>query len=256
MEITVLGSGGGESPELSPAGFRIGRNVLVDAGTIGARMPLAEQRELRHVLLTHAHLDHVHALPFLLDNLIGRIPDSLNLYSRPEILAAVHEHIFNGKIWPDFSRLPTPEAPVLCFCPIESGRPFAVGDYLVEAIPMIHSFSSVAYLVSNGRGSAVFTGDTAPSDALWQRLRGVSDLKAIFIEASFPSGLQQMASRTNHLTPSDVEGELKKLGDAVPVPVYLYHVKPEYDEEISREAAASQSWPMRVVKAGETIQAG
>lgn len=254
MEIKVLGSAGGQAPGQNLTGFRIGADLLLDAGTSGMQLTLPEQRAIRHVLLTHTHLDHLNALPFLLDNLIGRVPEGLSIYGPASVLEALRRDIFNGTIWPDFTRLPVPEAPVARLQAIEPGRPFQAGEYRAEAVAVDHTVPAVAYLVSNARGTVLFTGDTGPTRAVWERTRQVADLKAVFIEASFPSSRQEIASRTGHLTPSDVRAELAKLGDDRRVPVYLYHLKPEFAAEIAAEAPGLAPWQVRVPQSGETLE--
>jgi len=248
--IRVLGAGGGQSPGQDLTGFLLGREVLLDAGTIGLQLTLDEQRQIRHVLLTHGHLDHHHALPFLLDNLIGRVPGSVNIYCLPEVMESLRRHIFNGAIWPDFTRLPTPEAPIANLRPITPGQPFSAGDFTVEAVRVEHSVPAVAYILRNAAGSVVFSGDTGPTEALWQRLRHFSDLRAIFLETSFPAAQSELSALTRHLNTEDVRREVAKIGLSRPVPLYLYHLKPEYAGDIAREA---EGWA-HVLRTGEEVR--
>ncbi len=167
MEIKVLGSAGGQAPGQNLTGFRIGADLLLDAGTSGMQLSLPEQRAIRHVLLTHTHLDHLNALPFLLDNLIGRVAEGLAIYSTPPVLEALRRDIFNGTIWPDFTRLPNPEAPVARLQPIETGRPFTAGSCTVEAVAVDHTVPAVAYLVA-----CAFVGLNLTADFVQRYSRG------------------------------------------------------------------------------------
>ncbi len=254
MNITVLGASGGEAPGMSLTGFKIGYDLLLDAGTIGHRLSLEEQLAIKHILITHAHLDHIHALPFLLDNLIGRVSEPVKVYSCPEIIETIKSSIFNNKIWPDFTMLPTPENPVLRFCPISPGQPFTAGACTVEAVEVNHSFKALAYLVGEKGHTVVFTGDTGPVDTLWERVQTVEGLKAVFMECSFPAAQQAMATMTKHLCVADIVPELQKAKLDPLVPIYLYHLKPTYAEAIRSEATALQSHPIRMLSAGETIE--
>lgn len=254
MEITVLGSAGGQAPGLDTTGFRIGSDLLLDAGAVGLYLDAGAQRAIRHVLLTHPHLDHLHALPFLLDNLVGRIAESVTIYGTDGTLEAVRRHIFNGLIWPDFTVIPTPQTPIARLQPVETGRPFIAGAFRVEAVPVTHSVPGVGYLVSGDAGTVAFTGDTGPTQSFWERLRTVPELRAIFMETSFPSSRQEMGALTRHLTTADVCRELAKLGRTPDIPIYLYHIKPEFTAEIAREAEAITPWKVRPVRMGEVIQ--
>jgi cAMP phosphodiesterase len=86
----------------------IDNDVLIDAGTGIGDLELADLDSIRHVFLTHAHLDHVAGLPMLVDRIFDEkflVP--LTVYAREETLRAIQEHLFNGVIWPDFSKLPS-----------------------------------------------------------------------------------------------------------------------------------------------------
>lgn len=253
MQITVLGAAGGQAPGQSLTGFLIDDALLLDAGTIGAQLDLASQRKIKHVLITHAHLDHVNALPFLLDNLIGRVPGPVIAYGLPEVLQALTENIFNNKIWPDFLALPTPEEPILKLQPITPGQAFSINGYSITPVRVNHSFAAAAYLISNHSGTVIFTGDTGPVDELWQAVGGLKKIHALFMECSFPQGQQAMAKMTKHLSTADIADEVAKTGRGEDMPVYLYHCKPEYCEEIASQAQGLNPLQVRMVSSGEVF---
>lgn len=253
MEITVLGSAGGEAPGQRLTGFRIGEDLLLDAGTIGLQLSLEDQRKIRSVAITHAHLDHIHALPFLLDNLIGRVPAPVTVYGLPEVLETIRQHILNGKVWPDFSILPSPENPVLKFHPVHPGQPVEAGEYLLEAVATSHSVASAGFLINAKGRTAAFTGDTGPTEKFWQRLKHCGGLAALFMECSFPRSQQAMADLTHHLSTEGVLGELEKLGKPE-IPVFLYHLKPEFFDQIAAEAEAIPNWRLAVARPGDVIR--
>ncbi|MGD9730159.1 MAG: MBL fold metallo-hydrolase [Nitrospiraceae bacterium] len=83
MKIRVLGChgsdqlvGGAAGPvPCGTCGFLLNDSVLLDAGTVGSRLYLHEQRRIQAVLLTHLHFDHIRDLPTLADNLTGEIDE-------------------------------------------------------------------------------------------------------------------------------------------------------------------------------------
>ncbi|MBN1594709.1 3',5'-cyclic-nucleotide phosphodiesterase [candidate division FCPU426 bacterium] len=251
MKIKVLGASGGEAPGEQLTAFLIDDDILLDAGTAGAKLTVSEQRKIRHVLLTHAHLDHIHALPFLLDNCIGRIAGPVVVYGHAEVIEALQKHIFNNRIWPDFSVLPTEDGPILQYRIVEGNRPFQVGEYTVEPVLVSHSFVAFAYIISNTGGSVVFTGDTGPVQELWAKVAVLPKVHAVFMECSFSNRAQDLAKMTSHLCTADVGGEMSKTGREQDVPVYLYHLKPEYAEEIRREAEALNPLRAQVACSGD-----
>ena len=67
---------------------------------------------MRRVVLTHAHFDHIASLPLLCDNLYGqRRP--LEVLAPAPVLAALSDNIFNDRIWPDFTTLPSRARPTV-----------------------------------------------------------------------------------------------------------------------------------------------
>lgn len=253
MEITVLGAAGGEVPGASLTGFKIDQSLLLDAGTIGHALAIEEQQAIKHVVITHAHLDHIHALPFLLDNLVGKISEPVKVFSHQDIIDVIQQHIFNNKIWPDFTVIPSKEHPVVELCAIKPANRIQIGHFGVEAIEVDHAFKAVAYIINDHHSSVVFSGDTGPVTALWDKVKSVNNLKAVFLECSFPAKMQAMAKLTKHLSVADIGNELQKAGLSDDVPVYLYHTKPAYTDEIIAEAAGIKPYQIRVCSAGEKI---
>jgi glyoxylase-like metal-dependent hydrolase (beta-lactamase superfamily II) len=64
----VLGCQGGSAPARHLPGLLLDGTVLLEAGSVTSTLSLAEQLEIRHVLLSHAHLDHTGGLAYLADN--------------------------------------------------------------------------------------------------------------------------------------------------------------------------------------------
>ena len=67
MKVRVLGCSGAIAKDCRTTSFLIDDNILVDAGTGVGDLTLDEMRKIDHVFLTHSHLDHIAALPLMLD---------------------------------------------------------------------------------------------------------------------------------------------------------------------------------------------
>ena len=67
MKVRVLGCSGAIAKDCRTTSFLIDNDVLIDAGTGVGDLTLDEMRHVDHVLLTHSHLDHVAALPLMVD---------------------------------------------------------------------------------------------------------------------------------------------------------------------------------------------
>jgi ribonuclease BN (tRNA processing enzyme) len=235
MILRVLGSSGAEFPGLYPSGFLIDDALLLDAGTIGAALSEEEQVAIRHILVTHCHLDHIRGIPFFADNIVLKDPrHSVEVLSAREILHALKTHILNDQIWPDFSRIPTPEAPIIRYREIESGEVLQVGGYTITACSVTHSVPAQGYIVRQGCHALLYTGDTGPTQAIWQH---ASNLSAMIVEVSFPNDMEQMALLTGHLTAKLLKKELEKIV-ALPPRILITHTKPQFHHAIKDELAA------------------
>jgi len=208
----------------------------VDAGALTHALELDEQAAVRAVLVTHAHMDHVASLPFLVENVFGRHASSLEIVAPEEVLDSLRKHLFNDALWPDFSRLPNDLAPAVTFRAIPLGEPFKVAGLVGIAIPVSHVVPTCGYILEDGGATIVISGDTGPTDALWAAARAHHDVKGLFVECSFPNDLQHLADVSMHLTPATLRGELEKLPPDLPV--YLYHMKPPTLARLRVEVAA------------------
>jgi len=235
LAVRALGTFGGSAPGYRMTCFLLDGETALDAGSLTEALPLAAQRRIRRVVLTHAHLDHVASLPFLLENLYGR-QRPLEIVAPAPVLASLRRHLFNGAAWPDFTRLPSRSKPTLAYRAVPAGRPFRAGGLTLVALPVDHLVPAYGYFVSKPGRAILFSGDTMPTERLWAQARRARDLRAIFLEVSFSDAQAAVARASYHLTPRLLPGELAKAPPRVPV--YLYHMKPPSLSRIRREVAA------------------
>jgi ribonuclease BN (tRNA processing enzyme) len=224
--------------------FLLDGETALDAGSLTESLPLAAQRRVRRVVLTHAHLDHVASLPFLVENVYGR-RDPLTVIAPPSVLAVLRRHVFNDEAWPDFSRLPSRRRPMLVYRAVAPGKPFRAGAMTLVPLPVDHLVPAYGYVVSKPGRSVLFSGDTMPTHRIWAHARRARDLKAIFLEVSFSDTQAEVARASCHLTPALLPAELAKAPAGVPV--YLYHMKPPSASRIRREVAALREPRLRLL---------
>ena len=258
MEIRVLGCHGSQLPGCGLTGFLIDGTTLVDAGAVTSVLTLEEQVRIEHILITHAHLDHIRELSSLADNLCYARRGTPLLVVAPEgVIEELRTHIFNGAIWPDFSAIPNADNPVLRFMAVRPGEASNLGHLRVTAVPVHHTVETVAYVVAAGTGrgapAAVFIGDTGPTEEIW-RVAGQDPVRAVFVETSLPDAREDLARLTGHLTPADLAGELSKLGRANRPQIYLYHMKIQYLNEIQREITLLENENIHVLSDGQIIR--
>jgi ribonuclease BN (tRNA processing enzyme) len=242
MEFRVLGSFGGDSPECRMTSFLIDGTVVVDAGAITRALTIDEQRQIRHVLISHTHMDHTATLPFLIENIFGTHPEPVSIYCSKRVLGAVRRHLFNNDTWPDFTRIPDHLEPSVRFEEIVAEEPFTIralpsGALEIMAIPVHHIVPTTAFLLRQGGSSVIFTSDTGPTERVWEIANETDDLTAVITECSFPNRLQAVADISRHLTPATLAGELAKLERDIQV--LVYHFKPPYIDELRSELGAA-----------------
>jgi ribonuclease BN (tRNA processing enzyme) len=226
MIVQVLGCSGSIAAGCRTTSFLLDDDILVDAGTGVGDMPLDALARVDHILISHSHLDHILSIGLLADSVMREraTRGPIQVHALPETIAALRTHIFNGVIWPDFTRLPSAEHPMLALVP------FAVGDVLelngkrVEVLDAPHTVPAVGFAVDCGTaGWWVYTGDTGPNPALWERL-GRMKVAHLVIETAFRDDERQLARISKHLCPAALGHELQRLAGSVDV--HITHIKP------------------------------
>ncbi len=239
MKIRVLGCSGALLPNANQPAFLVDEKILLDAGTIGNVLSADEQWKIRHILLTHAHLDHIVGIPFFLDNIVVKnIRHQVMVIGIKETLKAIKEHLLNDKIWPDFSKIPDKNSPVLALRDIKYGVPFKIDKYTIYPLKVRHTVPAAGYIIEKGRKRLLYTGDTGPVRTTWNEVNRLGSISgrvdAIIIEVSFPNRMKELAIKSGHLTPNLLYKELQKLNN-LPKKILITHPKPLYYKLIKDE---------------------
>jgi ribonuclease BN (tRNA processing enzyme) len=237
MNVRVLGCHGGEVKGCRTTCFLIDGRMTIDAGSMCEALTLEELVAIDDVVLTHSHWDHVRDVPLLTDLLVGERKTAVNIHGPGETVRAMGADIFNNRTWPDFREIPTKENPVIRLLTIEPYQPFAVQGFKMKAVPVHHPVASVGYIIEKGGHAIAFSGDTGPTVEFWQHVNQTQNVKAVFVELSFPNKLQWLADLSGHLTPQSLVTELDKL-DRRGAEIYLYHLKPAFLAELKAEVKA------------------
>jgi len=233
MKLRVLGCSGGISKGLRTTSLRIDDDILIDAGSGVGDLELEEMCRLRHVFLTHSHMDHFTFLPLLIDTMFPRIDTPLVIHGLKETLEALQEHIFNWTIWPDFAKLPNEENPVMCYEVMVPGETCQIGDRKIEMIKVNHIVPCVSYRVESATGSFAFSGDTSTNDGMWAALNAHDSLDILIVEAAFPNELEELSKISRHYTANMLADDIKKLKHFPAI--YISHPKPGQESKIFTE---------------------
>jgi ribonuclease BN (tRNA processing enzyme) len=234
VKVRVLGCSGAIAKDCKTTSFLLGSTVLIDAGTGVGDLTLDEMLAIDHVFLTHSHLDHIAALPLMLDAVAAKRHTPLTLHAPRATLEALKAHIFNDVIWPDFTRIPKPEAPFLTMEVIETGQDTWAGGLLVEALHANHSVVAVGYAVSQHGPCWVFSGDTEDSPQFWDRVNQL-DVGMLVIETAFSNKELDLAKLSLHLAPLTLAQQLSRMRPECDFPIYITHTKPAETDLIMKE---------------------
>ena len=239
MKVVILGSRGRDGVSRQyVSSYVVNGSVAVDAGCLGLSGSPQEQEAIHHVLLTHAHADHTASLPLFIENVWTGCADCPTIYGCAETLDTVQRAIFNGEVWPDFVALSEKMAPFLRLQVLHPEVQISVGDLTVTPVSVFHTIPTFGYVVRHGATAVIFAGDSGPTTRLWQVAAEVPDLRAVFLEVSFPNRMRAIADASIHLTPEMFADEVRKIPPGVKV--IAVHMKVRYREEIISELRALQ----------------
>jgi 3',5'-cyclic-nucleotide phosphodiesterase len=252
MDLKVLGCHGGESPKHQCPAFLLDGRLCLDAGSITNMLTLKEQQKIEAVIVSHAHIDHVRDLAMLTDPRTQQGGPPLTIASTPGTIAVLKKHFFNDKLWPDFSKIPDQQNHTLVFQKLAPNKLNTVLDYQVRPVPVDHTVEAAAFVVSDGDSAVAYSGDTGPTEQLWDALREHNELSALIMEVAFPNEHARLARDSGHHTPQSLENELKKLGASKrDLPVLLFHIKPVFERVVERELAKIRARNNTILQIGD-----
>jgi ribonuclease BN (tRNA processing enzyme) len=243
MKLRILGCGGGIGGGMRTTSLLIDHDILIDAGTGVGDLSLEDLARIDHIFITHSHLDHVACIPLLVDT-VGSLRDTpITVHATPATLDILKEHLFNWKMWPDFTRIPNLQTPFMRYETLAVGRTVDIGGRMITPVPANHVVPTVGFHLDSGKGSLVFTGDTTTNDALWKVVNEIDNLKYLIIETAFCNADKDIAMASKHLCPSMLADELAKMTRSPEI--YITHLKPGEAEQTMREiyAAAAKYSP-------------
>ncbi len=177
-------------------------SILVDCGSAPFRkleMVGVSPRTLRHVIITHADVDHVYGLPALIQALWhSGHQETLTIHCLPETWAVIDrllspfELLQKPGMFPvEFNVLPTTEMTNF----------LNTNDFRLYSSPVRHTVPNIGLRVeeniSGARKTVVYSSDTEPCDSL---LRLASNADTLILECTFTS---ETTSRRGLMTSLD-----------------------------------------------------
>lgn len=254
MRVRVLGCSGGISQNVATTSFLIDDDILLDAGTGVCDLSLDEMRRIKHIFITHSHLDHITSIPLLADTLFDDlIGQPIIVHAQAETIKALRDHVFNWTIWPNFTELPHKTNAVLKLETMVAGTVYELSGRQVEMISVNHAVPGVGYSVKKGGKVFAFSGDTTSNENFWASLNKHDSLDLLFVESAFANKDIELAKIAFHYCPQLLAKDLKKLKHKTRV--YITHLKPGSEQEIIRQCqAALPDWDVKQLKSGDFFQ--
>ncbi len=242
----------GEAPSQYLISYLINDTVAIDAGSLGICGSPRKQALIKHVFISHTHIDHTATLPIFLENAYEAKADCVTIHGSDAVLESLRRDIFNDRTWPDFVAMSEGAAPFLRLERLEPGFPLAVDGLKITPIPVNHVVPTLGFLVDDGRSAVLIASDTGPTDLLWQQANLADNLRAVFLEAAFPNGMTQLANLSKHLTPELFGIEVGKLDRRVAI--IAVHIKARYREEVLRELGELNLADLQIGEFGTTYE--
>lgn len=237
MKLRVLGCSGGIAAGLHTTSLLLDGDILLDAGTGVGELSLPELRRLRHIFLTHSHLDHIAGLPLLVDTLFGLSDAPLTIHALPETIEVLKTHIFNWKVWPDFAELPSRAESTMRYRPMQVGESVTVDGRTITMLPAVHTVPAAGYSIVTPEHAIAFSGDTSENDVLWEALNRLPRLDLLLVECAFADADRDLADLARHYCPERLGRDLAKLTHRPRI--LITHLKPAYEDRIMAECRAA-----------------
>ena len=233
MIVRFLGTHNAESKNTRLVSFLIDDVLAVDAGSLVSELTFPEQRNIKAILLSHGHYDHIRAVPAFAFNNSDR---TTKVIATPKTLEILSSHLIDGVVYPEFtSEASFLRKATLRLVPVELFERQRIEGYEVMAVPVRHNLDGVGFQITSGDGKTLFyTGDTGPGlSSMWGKISP----QLIIADLTWPNNLADAAKDAGHLCPEMLREELiefRRANDYLPK-VAVIHMSPQHESKIERE---------------------
>jgi ribonuclease BN (tRNA processing enzyme) len=239
MRVTLVPSSialDGEVPSQYLISYLINDTIAIDAGSLGLYGSPRRQAAVKHVLISHTHIDHTATLPIFVENAYEAQSPCVTIHGSDEVLDSLRRDMFNDRTWPDFVALSKGGLRFLALARLEPCRPIELEGLKITPIPVNHVVPTLGFLIEDEHSAVVIASDTGPTELLWDHANAIPRLDAVFLEAAFPNAMSELADLSKHLTPERFGREIQKLNK--PVDVVAVHIKARFRDQIVAELKA------------------
>jgi len=183
VKISFLGAHNTETRDTRLSGLLVDGVLTLDAGSLTSGLTLSEQLNIKAVLVTHQHYDHVKDLPLLGMN-----------------------HFLNGNLYSEFLKKDEKGNAVVELNTVRPYLQMQIEGYSVTPVPVSHGVPSAGYLISVGEGKSFFySGDTGPGlSACFERISS----NLLITEVTSSDKYLDFCKEKRHLCPALLKEEL------------------------------------------------
>ena len=253
--VEVLGAYGTKARGFGASAFWLNKRTTIDAGNLLEGLD-EEAAFVTDIYVTHAHLDHIVDIAYVMDNYFALRTEPLVLHGTKETLEAIQTHFLNDILWPDFSKikLPDQEKMAIEYREITIGETYPIApNESIRAFATDHTAGSCGYVYTKQGRSLLITSDTYDLTSTIATIEEDETITTVIVECSFPDKLIPLAIESKHLTPSLLFSQLERLSRKE-IHLYINHIKPIHVLQVTKEIQQT-STPFRVtvLKDGDII---
>ncbi len=176
--------------------------VMLDAGTGMYRAADYLAGDTLNIFLTHAHLDHVVGLTYLLNLMRTRSLSRVRVYGEAEKLAAIEAHLFAAAIFP--------KRPEILMTPLDGPVGLPERGRLTY-FPLAHAGGTLGFRLEWPEHSMAYVTDTTARPKVGY-VSAVQGVDLLVHECYFRDGFEEWATITGHSCTTPVAQVAKEAG--------------------------------------------
>lgn len=200
---------------------------------------------LSDLFITHAHIDHIGALPSLIESLrLGGRTVPLRIWALPQVLEVARRlvGVFGFELTLDSWSF------AVTFSPVEDGQELTLAGIEARIAAMDHSIPSAGLRLRLPGGDVTYTSDTQPTASIRTLGQGT---RMLITECTYPRAWEAGARMSKHMTAPETGKEAANCGAQT---LALVHRGPWPDEEIWAEVAEHFAGTILLPKDGDAIE--
>ncbi len=219
MRLLFLGTGGYHPNERRHTACLLvpELGLMFDAGSSTFRVADRLQTSELDVFLTHAHLDHVMGLTFLLVPMVTGKITRCRIHARQQVIDAIERHLLAESIFP--------VRPDFEFTTLTDRDSISDRRATITSHTLNHPGGSVGYVLETASKRLAYITDTTIDRSYLESIRGVD---VLIHECYFPDEMSHWCEKTGHSHTSHV-AQLAK--DAGVGRLYLTHIDPQRPDD-------------------------